>query len=110
MTVDMYFTCIMYIKLIFFVIIITKYFIHCEQTFPLIQIRNETTRSQRIHFSTFKRVFVNSNEWIPEEQCSFNPRLVKKLINKETNMISILSNFEVYYNSTFFLDKLLCKH
>ena len=75
--VNMYISCTLYIKLIFLVIIITKYFIHCEQKFPLIQIRNETTRSQGIHFSAFKRVFVNSNEWIPEKQCSFNPRLVQ---------------------------------
>ena len=53
---------------------ISKNVIHCGESFPVIQIRNETTRSQGIYSSNFKRVYVNSTQWNFDEECSFIPR------------------------------------
>ena len=52
---------------------ISKNVINCEESFPIIQIRNETTRSQGIYSSNFKRVYVNSTQWNSDMECSFIP-------------------------------------
>ena len=57
--------------------IFSKLVIRCDKTFPVIQIRNETTRNKKIYSSNFKRVYVNSDHWNPDSQCSFNPRFVE---------------------------------
>ena len=52
---------------------ISKNVINCEESVPIIQIRNETTRSQGIYSSNFKRVYVNSTQWNSDMECSFIP-------------------------------------
>ena len=73
----MSYTSLMSIILILKMIFISKYVIQSEYSFPLVQIRNETTRSLGIYVSKFKRVYVDFNEWLPETQCSFYPRFVQ---------------------------------